>query len=114
MVEQRVSSKELLLETMKHVMPKYHTVRVALLDVIEVQVTAKLTTVAALHQSLRDWIGSQAGNEKVWSSTGTSQVVACCVVAGGYSSRVTTWSCGSGRKEPADDTGAYCSRYWDQ
>eukprot|EP00971_Amphidinium_carterae_P054906 1082113-Amphidinium_carterae.2 len=73
MVEQRVSSKELLLETMRHVMPKYHTVRVALLDAIEVQVTAKLTTVAALHQSLRDWIEVlKLGNEKVWSSTGAS------------------------------------------
>eukprot|EP00971_Amphidinium_carterae_P040812 801287-Amphidinium_carterae.1 len=37
MVEQKVSTKELLLETMKNTLPRYHTVRVALLDSIESQ-----------------------------------------------------------------------------
>eukprot|EP00971_Amphidinium_carterae_P018445 363994-Amphidinium_carterae.1 len=58
MVEQRVSSKELLLEATKNVLPRYHTVRVALLilDSIETQSAAQITTIAALHQSLRDWM----------------------------------------------------------
>eukprot|EP00971_Amphidinium_carterae_P334561 6469912-Amphidinium_carterae.1 len=41
---------------MKHVLPRYHTVRMALLDSIESQNVPKITTVANLHQSLRDWM----------------------------------------------------------
>eukprot|EP00971_Amphidinium_carterae_P242725 4819635-Amphidinium_carterae.1 len=41
---------------MKNVLPKYHTVRVALLDSIENQAVQKVTTIAALHTSLRDWL----------------------------------------------------------
>eukprot|EP00971_Amphidinium_carterae_P118103 2339779-Amphidinium_carterae.5 len=56
MVEQKVSSKDLLLETMKNVLPQYHTVRVALLDSIENQAVQKVSTIAVLHASLRDWL----------------------------------------------------------
>eukprot|EP00971_Amphidinium_carterae_P221500 4396963-Amphidinium_carterae.1 len=56
MVDQKVSSKELLLETMKAVMPKYHTVRVALLDSMENQNIPKVSSVSALHQSLKEWM----------------------------------------------------------
>eukprot|EP00971_Amphidinium_carterae_P217933 4326134-Amphidinium_carterae.1 len=56
MMEQKVTSRELLLETMKNVLPKYHTVRVALLDSLEHPSTMKVTTVAALHQSLKEWM----------------------------------------------------------
>eukprot|EP00971_Amphidinium_carterae_P103947 2058584-Amphidinium_carterae.1 len=52
-MEQRVSSKEPLLEAMKNILPRYHTVRVALLENYG---AAKIITIAALHQSLRDWM----------------------------------------------------------
>eukprot|EP00971_Amphidinium_carterae_P000561 11264-Amphidinium_carterae.1 len=41
---------------MKNILPRYHTVRVALLDSIENYSAAKITTIAALHQSLREWM----------------------------------------------------------
>eukprot|EP00971_Amphidinium_carterae_P112475 2227325-Amphidinium_carterae.2 len=41
---------------MKNTLPRYHTVRVALLDSIKNQNVQKVSSIAALHTSLRDWL----------------------------------------------------------
>eukprot|EP00971_Amphidinium_carterae_P128446 2544356-Amphidinium_carterae.3 len=54
--EGKVSSLELLLEVMKNYMPRYHIVRIALLDEIEVPSSHKVNTMMALNQSLKKWL----------------------------------------------------------
>eukprot|EP00971_Amphidinium_carterae_P127590 2527960-Amphidinium_carterae.2 len=41
---------------MKNTLPRYHTMRVALLDSIENQNVQKVSSITALHTSLRDWL----------------------------------------------------------